>query len=492
MKRKATLLLICLLGTICLQAQEVKFHKANKPVTDSYIVVLKDNTIQPLGNDLNTSIDLLNSKYGGKVTNIFENAVKGYSVKMSSAQAKLLSQDPEVAFVEEDGYATIIQSTVPWGLDRIDQRNLPLDGSFGYYSSGSGVYAYILDTGILASHTEFGNRAAVAVDFINDGQNGNDCNGHGTAVAGVIGATTYGVAKNAQLRAVRVADCSGYATFSNIVAGLNWVISNRSNPAVVNISLGDGGISTAVDTAVNNTVNSGVTVVAAAGNLNQNACDHSPARASGAVTVAASDQTDTRWTLKNYGSNYGSCIDVFAPGADITTTWNQSTTSIVTGSGTSFAAPFAAGVAALYLSSIISSSSIDASSAIINLATTNVVSDTQGSPNRLLYTRFGNNSSTVINSSTGGCVYSSTVTAGDGGFSGSFATGYGPNPYLSIEKNVSGSWYTVASIYGTHLYYAGLGGTFRFKAVPILPEDMDGLLLPFPILILKTVFRGQI
>ncbi len=466
MKKAVSISLVFFLGTICLYAQEEKFRTANRPIANSYIVVLKGETSMSLSDELNSSINGLKAKYGGEVKNVFNSAIRGYSVRMSAKQAKALAEDSEVEYVEEDGYAKIIQST-PWGLDRIDQRNLPLNGSFTYYSSGSGIYAYILDTGILASHSEFGSRAAVAVDYVNDGQNGNDCNGHGTAVAGVIGSTTYGVAKNVNLRAVRVADCSGYASFSNIVAGLNWVISNRSNPAVVNISLGDGGGSTAVDSAVNNSVSSGITVVAAAGNLNDNACNHSPARASAALTVAASDETDTRWTQKSDGSNYGSCIDVFAPGADIPTTYIGSNSATTIGSGTSFAAPHAAGVAALYLSSLTLSSSMDASSAVINLATQNIVSDTQGSPNRLLYTRFGNNSYSTINNSTGACLYSSTVSAGDGGFSGYFATGYGPSPYLSIEKDLGGgNWSTVASIYGTHLYYVGLGGSFRFKSCP--------------------------
>jgi subtilisin family serine protease len=298
--------------------------------------------------------------------------------------ARKLSEDDRIAWVEEDGEVSIIttQSNAPWGLDRIDQRSRPLSGTFTYTRTGSGVRAYVIDTGILPNHTQFCSRAAVSYDAL--GGNGIDCNGHGTHVAGTIGGSTYGVAKGVLLRGVRVLNCSGSGTWSQIIAGIDWVRANHVKPAVANMSLG-GGANSSVDTAVNNLINAGVTVVVAAGNSNANACNYSPARVGNAITVGSTTSSDARSSF----SNYGSCLDIFAPGSSITSAWHTSTTATNTISGTSMASPHVAGVAALYLSGSTTASPATVRNALVSNATTNVVTSAgTGSPNRLLFTNY--------------------------------------------------------------------------------------------------------
>src|SRR5262249_51466616 len=235
------------------------------------------------------------------------------------------------------------QSNATWGIDRIDQRNLPLSGTYTYNFTGAGVHAYIIDTGIRATHQNFGGRvSSQGFTAINDGNGTNDCNGHGTHVSGTVGSSTYGVAKGVTLHAVRVLSCSGSGSTSGVIAGVDWVTQNRILPAVANMSLG-GGVSTALDTAVNNSINSGVTYAIAAGDTNP--CTLSPARVAAALTVGATTMTDARSSF----SNFGTCVDLFAPGSSITSTWNTSDTATNTISGTSMATPHVTGVAALYL-----------------------------------------------------------------------------------------------------------------------------------------------
>jgi subtilisin family serine protease len=277
------------------------------------------------------------------------------------------------------------QNNATWGLDRIDQRNLPLSGTYTYDVSGSGVRAYIIDTGIHYSHNEFGGRASFGYDAL--GGDGSDCNGHGTHVAGTVGGTVYGVAKNVALYAVRVLNCSGSGTTSGVIAGVDWVRNNAIKPAVANMSLG-GGASTSLDNAVSNAIASGVTFAVAAGNSSANACNYSPARVASALTVGSTTSSDSRSSF----SNFGSCLDLFAPGSSITSAWRTSNTATNTISGTSMASPHVAGVAALYLSISGNSgaSPSTVASAIINNATTGVVGNAgSGSPNRLLHSRFG-------------------------------------------------------------------------------------------------------
>jgi len=326
----------------------------------------------------------LSNTHKGKLKHVYQNALNGFAVEMSEADAERLSQDFRVKFVEEDGVVTAdaTQSNPPWGLDRIDQRNLPLNAIYTFNWTGSGVRAYVIDTGIRTSHTQFGGRASNVFDAF--GGSGADCNGHGTHVSGTIGGSTYGVAKSVMLRGVRVLDCNGSGSNSGVIAGVDWVRQNHIAPAVANMSLG-GGASSALDTAVNNLHNANVTIAVAAGNSNANACNSSPARAANAITVGSTTTTDARSSF----SNFGTCLDLFAPGSGILSAWFSSNTATATLSGTSMASPHVAGVAALYKQANPSASSTTIRNAIVNNATTNVVSNAgTGSPNRLLYSLF--------------------------------------------------------------------------------------------------------
>jgi subtilisin family serine protease len=275
----------------------------------------------------------------------------------------------------------VTQNNAPWGLDRIGQRTLPLNGAYSYTTTGSGVNVYIIDTGIRRTHTQFGGRAVIGFDAIGDGRNTNDCHGHGTHVAGIVGASTYGVAKAVRLFAVRVLSCSGSGSNSGVIAGVNWVTQNHIDPAVANMSLG-GGISTALDNAVRNSIAAGVTYSIAAGNSNTNAANSSPARVAEAITVGSSTRTDTRSSF----SNFGSVVDIFAPGSSILSTWRTSDTATATLSGTSMAAPHVAGVAARFLQSNRTASPAAVRNEIVAQATLNRLTGIpSGTANRLLF-----------------------------------------------------------------------------------------------------------
>jgi subtilisin family serine protease len=305
----------------------------------------------------------------------------------------VLQRDPRIASVEEDVPVSIdtTQSSATWGIDRIDQRNLPLSGTFTYAATGAGVKAYIIDTGIRFTHTQFGGRAIRGVDEVTSGGSASDCNGHGTHVAGTVGGSTYGVAKGVTLVAVRVLNCSGSGTTSGVIAGVDWVTGNHAagQLAVANMSLG-GGASTALDNAVRNSIADGVSYAIAAGNGNvfgiaQNACNSSPARVAEAMTVSATDRNDRKASW----ANYGTCVDWFAPGVSITSSWYSSDTATNTISGTSMATPHTTGVAALYLQGHPTSSPATVRSALFNATTKNVVvSPGSGSPNALLFTNY--------------------------------------------------------------------------------------------------------
>ncbi len=320
---------------------------------------------------------------GAAVHFIYDAALNGFAASLPEQALNGLVHNPNVDYIEVDQRITIdtTQSPATWGLDRIDQRALPLNNTYTYTSTGSGVTAYIIDTGIWVTHNDFGGRASVGYDAVKDGRNGIDCNGHGTHVAGTVGGATYGVAKGVSLVAVRVLNCSGSGTTSGVIAGVNWVTSNHKSPAVANMSLG-GSTSTSLDTAVANSINSGVTYAIAAGNSNRDACRYSPARVTAALTVGATTSSDSRTSY----SNYGSCLDLFAPGSSITSDWYNSNSATNTISGTSMATPHVTGVAALYLQAHSGATPATVAGAIKSAATTGVVKSAgRNSPNLLLY-----------------------------------------------------------------------------------------------------------
>jgi serine protease len=369
-----------------------ELRTAREPVKGQYIVVLKNEFVRGPGEnsrnpDVTTVAAEMANNLGVRVSMAYENALRGFVANANEKQLQRLLEDPRVDFIEEDGvvYASATQSGATWGLDRADQRDLPLNSTYVYDTTASNVRAYILDTGILANHVDFGGRVGSGYTAISDGRGSSDCNGHGTHVAGTVGGSTWGIAKGVTLIPVRVLGCNGSGTNSGVIAGIDWVAANHVKPAVANMSLG-GGASTATDNAVTNLVNSGVFTAVAAGNDNANACNYSPARAAAAFTVGSTTNTDARSSF----SNYGSCLDIFAPGSSITSAWYTSSTATNTISGTSMASPHVAGAAALYLANNPTATPSAVGTALINNSTPNKVTGAQtGSPNRLLYTRFG-------------------------------------------------------------------------------------------------------
>ncbi|MFC8918795.1 S8 family peptidase [Streptomyces sp. NPDC047821] len=359
-------------------AGDLRLAPAETAVPQSWIVVLKDGSTR--------AADL-----GVTPRHTYRSVLDGFSTTMSTAKATALAADPRVAYVEQNRTVRLsaTQTNATWGLDRIDQRDLPLSTTYTYGTTAPNVNAYIIDTGIRTSHSEFGGRAVVGTDTVGGGQNGQDCQGHGTHVAGTVGGRTYGVAKAARLVAVRVLDCNGSGTTAGVIAGVDWVTANAVKPAVANMSLG-GGVSTSLDGAVKRSIASGVSYTVAAGNGNilglpENACNTSPARVPEAITVGATDSADRRASF----SNYGSCVDLFAPGVKVTSAWRTGDTATSTLSGTSMAAPHTAGVAALYLSKYPTASPAQVSAALVNNATSGKVQNAlTGSPNKLLHALF--------------------------------------------------------------------------------------------------------
>lgn len=385
-------LVCCIAATIIVlprvaSAQDVRsIPELPQVVPNRYIVVLRDGPAARNQVSRAAVAGSLARVAGGRVLRVYEQVLDGFALEMTPAAAQRLAADPRVAYVEPDRvvYALDTQLGAPWGIDRIDQRDLPLSTSYTYSATGQNVHAYIIDTGILATHDEFAGRMGNDFTAVNDGHGTNDCNGHGTHVAGTVGGTTWGVAKRVTLHAVRVLDCDGVGSWSGVIAGVDWVAVNRVAPAVANMSLG-GPPSIAVDDAVRNAIAGGVTVVVAAGNETVDACGVSPARTPQAVTVGSSTAADARSRF----SNFGLCLDLFAPGSTITSAGIDSNADTAVMSGTSMASPHVAGVAAQILERTPGMTPAAVAAAIVGNATSGKVNDTRpGSPNRLLHAVF--------------------------------------------------------------------------------------------------------
>ncbi|OXS00820.1 S8 family peptidase [Shewanella algae] len=383
------------------QDYQAQLHAVNpaKAIKDQYIVVFNTPAVINLNDPNGVSAYAssmgarLANEHGIEVRQNFGNSLNGVLVKANAAQIQSLLKDPNIKYVEQDQRVSIEpmveaagdQGGATWGLDRIDQRDLPLNSNYHYDYDGFGVTAFVIDTGVRNTHNEFGGRASSGYDFIDNDNDSSDCNGHGTHVAGTIGGSTYGVAKNVNIVGVRVLNCSGSGTNSGVISGINWVKNNAQGPSVANMSLG-GGASQALDDAVNAAVAAGISFVVAAGNDNSNACNYSPARAANAVTVGSTTSTDSRSSF----SNYGTCLDIYAPGSSITSAWYNSNSATNTISGTSMASPHVAGVAALYLAENPALSPTQLTNLLVSRASSGKVGDAKtGSPNKLLYSLAG-------------------------------------------------------------------------------------------------------
>jgi len=329
------------------------------------------------------------SDHGVQPRYVYSHALNGFAGSMSDAARDGLLRDARVSRVEPDGiaYASTTQTGATWGIDRIDQRALPLSTTYSYTNTGATVNAYIIDTGIRLTHSEFAGRVISGYDAV-DGGLADDCNGHGTHVAGTVGGAKYGVAKGVTLVAVRVLDCGGSGSWSGVIAGMDWVTANHLTPATANMSLG-GGASVSVDDAARRMIASGVATGIAAGNGNiagiaQDACKYSPARVAEAMTIGSTTKTDAKSSF----SNYGTCVDWFAPGSGITSSWYTSDVATNTISGTSMATPHVVGVAALYLQSNPGASPQTVRDALYAATTKGIVTSSKMANNHLLFTNY--------------------------------------------------------------------------------------------------------
>ena len=439
-----------------LTATAGEFHTVKNPIPGQYIVVLKDNAaslasersslsrVSVVARDMAT-------KHRTRLVRSYNNVLRGFVARADDKGLARLLADPRVAYVQEDGVVSIAasQTNATWGIDRVDQRNLPLNQTYTYDTTASSVHAYVIDTGIMASHSQFSGRLGASYDAVTNGGNANDCHGHGTHVAGTVGGSTYGIAKEVKLHAVRVLDCNGSGANSGVIAGMDWVANNHVKPAVANMSLG-GSADQATDDAVNRLHNAGVTVVVAAGNNSGNACSYSPARAANAITVGSTTNTDARSSF----SNYGSCLDIYAPGSNIVSAGISSSTATATMSGTSMASPHVAGVAALYLASNPNATPAQVRNALVDNATSGKVTDAgSGSPNKLLYSIFGGGENPPPPPDTYSVSGTITNSAGTG-ISGVTVS----NGTVSATTNSSGAYTLTGLANATYTLTPSLGG----------------------------------
>ncbi|MFD0726502.1 S8 family serine peptidase [Lysobacter brunescens] len=444
------------LACASLTATAGEFRTVKQPIPGQYIVVLKDNAAS-LANERSSLSRVsvvardIAAKHRTKLVRSYNNVLRGFVARADDKGLARLLADPRVAYVQEDGVVSITasQSNATWGIDRIDQRNLPLNQTYTYDTTASTVHAYVIDTGILLNHSQFSGRMGNGYDAVSSGGNANDCNGHGTHVAGTIGGSTYGVAKEVKLHPVRVLGCNGSGANSGVIAGMDWVAENHVKPAVANMSLG-GSADQATDDAVNRLHNAGVTVVVAAGNNSGNACSYSPARAANAITVGSTTNTDARSSF----SNFGSCLDIYGPGSNILSAWYTSSTATNTISGTSMASPHVAGVAALYLANNPNATPTQVRNAIVDNATSGKVTDAgSGSPNKLLYSIFGGGENPPPPPDT--YSVSGTITNASGtGISGVTVS----NGTVSATTSSSGAYTLTGLANGTYTLTPSLGG----------------------------------
>lgn len=497
--KKITIIIIALffsLGVVSSTSQSSiakteKYRSSAWAVPGRYIVVLNDAA--SISRDrLPDAANRLSDEYNGRIDRLFNGAVKGFSAKISKADAEKLSSDPRVAYVEEDGIVETseVQQNATWGISRIDQREwvYPLSTDYEYSKSGLGTNVYVVDTGVLVEHPEFEGRAVDAFNASRDRTPIAECNGHGTHVAGTIGSRTYGVAKNASILSVRVFPCWGNALVSDVVSGLDWIQRHGTGPAVVNMSLAATRSST-MDSAVQSLINKGFTVVAAAGNGDTDACSFSPAHISDVITVGATDNRD----FKSNTSNFGPCVDIYAPGVGIESTWNQYPAPIPTNimSGTSTASPHAAGAAALYLEMNPAAKPADVSAAILSASTQGIVQNISAdSINRFLFTAFSALSDAppapcAGNAYSGMIAFAGEIqfqsgqngfSASTGKFSASLTSANSASFRLKLEKKKRNGWVTAASAEGTGAVsisnYNGKSGTYRWD-IEALSDGVD-------------------